>query len=161
MELIIPLPLILPDLPVSLVELERAIHAWGLAIQHAAFALAWQRQAALRPVVPCPRCQSEQQQRAGRRTRTIETRCGPVRLSRGRVRCRECGGHFQPDDAALDATLGAGRGTPTLRALAALCGASWPYRHAAQVVGMLRGTPLAVETIRRIVAQTGWDVADQ
>lgn len=161
MELIIPLPLTLPDGPLSLVELETAIHAWGLAIQQAAFALAWRAQAALRPVVPCPCCRSERQHRAGSRKRTIETRFGPVRLSRGRVRCQECGGHFQPDDAALDATLGAGRCTPTLRALAAQCGASWPYRQAAQVVGMLRGTPLAVETIRRIVAQTGRDVAEQ
>jgi hypothetical protein len=77
------------------------------------------------------------------------------------VRCRGCGRHFQPDDAALDATLGAGRCTPLLRALVAQCGASWPYRQAAQVVGMLRGTPLAAETIRRIVARTGRAVAGQ
>lgn len=161
MELMIPLPLIVPDTPLSLDQLEEAVHRWGLAIQRHALARAWQAQAALRPPVPCPGCQSERQQRAGSRIRTVETRCGPVRLRRARVCCRGCGRHFQPDDAALDATLGAGRCTPSLRALAAQCGASWPYRQAAQVVGMLRGTPLAVETIRRVVAQTGRAVADQ
>ncbi|GAC1645216.1 MAG: hypothetical protein NVS4B2_34770 [Chloroflexota bacterium] len=155
MELMIPLPLVLPDTPLALDQLEESVHHWGLAIQQAALALAWQAQAALPPALPCPCCHSEQQQRAGSRRRTVETRFGPVRLRRARVRCRECGRHFQPDDATLDATLGAGRCTPLLRALVAQCGASWPYRHAAQVVGMLRGTPLAVETIRRIVAQLG------
>jgi Uncharacterised protein family (UPF0236) len=161
MELMIPLPLILPDTPLSLDQLEEAVHTWGLAIQQRALARAWQAQAALRPPVACPACHGERQQRAGSRIRTVETRCGPVRLRRARVRCQGCGRHFQPDDAALEATLGAGRCTPLLRGLAAQCGASWPYRQAAQVVGMLRGTPLAVETIRRIVAQTGRAVADQ
>lgn len=161
MELMIPLPLTLPDTPLSLDQLEEAVHVWGLAIQQAALALAWQMQAALRPAVPCPACQSKQHQRAGSRPRTAETRFGPVRLRRARVRCQGCGRHFQPDDAALDATLGAGRCTPLLRALAAQCGASWPYRQAAQVMEMLRGIPLAAETIRRIVAQTGRMVSAQ
>ena len=134
---------------------------WGLAIQQAALALAWQAQAALRPPVPCPACCGARQQRAGSRERTVETRFGPVRLRRARMHCQGCGRHFQPDDTALDATLGAGRCTPLLRTLAAQCGASWPYRQAAQVVGMLRGRPLAVETIRRIVAATGGAVAAQ
>jgi hypothetical protein len=161
MELMIPLPLTLPDTPLALDQLEQVVHTWGLAIQQAALALAWQAQAALRPPVPCPDCHGTRQQRAGSRVRTVETGFGPVRLGRARVRCSGCGRHFQPDDPTLDATLGTGRCTPGLRALAAQCGASWPYRQAAQVVGMLRGVPLAVETIRRIVAQTGRAVADQ
>ena len=161
MELMIPLPLILPDTPLSLDQLEETVHVWGRAIQQHALARAWQAQAALRPPVACPACHGARQQRAGSRIRTVETRCGPVRLRRARVCCRECGRHFQPDDAALDVLLGAGRCTPSLRALVAQCGASWPYRQAAQVVGMLRGAPLAVETIRRIVAQMGRAVADQ
>jgi hypothetical protein len=48
-----------------------------------------------------------------------------------------------------------------LRALAAQCGASWPYRQAAAVLALLRGGPLAAETIRRIVAETGGAVATQ
>jgi hypothetical protein len=161
MELMIPLPLILPDIPLALDQLEEAVHDWGLVIQQAALARAWQVQAALRPCVPCPDCHSDRQQRAGSRIRTVETCCGPVRLRRARVRCQGCGRHFQPDDTMLDATLGAGRCTPLLRAMAAQCGASWPYRQAAQVIGMLRGTPLAVETIRRIVAQMGGRMAAQ
>lgn len=161
MQLMIPLPLVLPDTPLPLDQLEEAVHTWGLAIQQAALALAWQAQAALRPPVPCPACRDVRQQRAGSRVRTVETRFGPVRLRRARVRCRGCGRHSQPDDAALDATLGGGRCTLPLRSLVAQCGASWPYRQAAQVVGMLRGTPLAVETVRRIVAVTGGAMAAQ
>jgi hypothetical protein len=161
MHLMIPLPLVLPDHPLPLDQLEERVHEWGLAIQQAALALAWQTQAALRPPVACPICPAARQQRAGSRIRTVETRFGPVRLRRARMRCQGCGRHFQPDDAALDAILGVGRCTPLLRALAAQCGASWPYRQAAVVVGMLRGTPLAVETIRRIVAQTGRQMSAQ
>jgi hypothetical protein len=161
MELMIPFPLTLPDSPLSLDELEAAVHQWGLAVQRQALARAWQAQAALRPTPPCPRCQSHQRRSAGSKARVIETRFGPVRLMRRRLCCRGCGRHFQPDDAALRPLLGAGRCTRMLRELAAQCGASWPYRHAAQVVALLRGAPLAVETIRRIVAETGQAVAGQ
>jgi chemotaxis methyl-accepting protein methylase len=49
----------------------------------------------------------------------VETIFGPVRLPRQRVRCRGCGRHHQPDDAALAPVLGRGRCTPALRELAA------------------------------------------
>ena len=155
----IPLALTLPDTPLSLDELEAAVQAWGLTVQQQALARAWQAQAALRPTPPCPRCQSYQQRSAGRKARRIETRFGAVRLLRRRLCCRACGRHFQPDDAALDALLGGGQCTRSLRELAAQCGASWPYRQAAQVLGMVRGVPLAAETVRQIVAQTGQGVA--
>jgi hypothetical protein len=155
MQLMIPLPLTLPDLPLSLVELETAVHVWGLAVQQCALARAWQAQAALRPSVPCPTCDASQQQRSGTKARKVETRFGPVRLTRQRVCCQACGRHFQPDDATLMPLLGAGQCTPMLRELAAQCGASWPYRQAAQVLTLLRGAPLAAETVRRIVAETG------
>jgi len=161
MQLMIPCPLTLPDRSLSLVELESAVHAWGLAIQQAALALAWQAQAALRPSVPCPTCAAPEQQRAGTKARKVETRFGPVRLTRQRMRCQACGRSFQPDDAALTPLLGAGQCTPMLRELAAQCGASWPYRQAAQVLALLRGTPLAVETVRQIVAETGRAVERQ
>lgn len=161
MELMIPLPLIVPDTPLPLDQLEERVHEWGLAMQQAALALAWQAQAALRSPIVCPTCDDVRQQRAGSRVRTVETRFGPVRLRRARMRCVGCGRHFQPDDAALDAILGSGRCTPVLRALAAQCGASWPYRQAGAILALLRGAPLAAETIRRIVAQTGGAVADQ
>jgi len=161
MELMIPLPLTVPDTPLSLDELETAVHQWGLAVQQHALALAWQAQAALRPTAPCPHCQAQCQRPAGSKARRIETRFGPVRLVRRRLRCRGCGRHFQPDDAALGALLGAGRCTRSLRELAAQCGASWPYRQAAQVLGLVRGTPLASETVRQIVARTGAVVGRQ
>jgi len=161
MQLMIPLPLTLPDTPLSLDEMEAAVHQWGLAVQQHALAHAWQAQAALRPTAPCPHCQSHHHRAAGSKARRIETRFGPVRLVRRRLCCRGCGRHFQPDDAALGALLGAGQCTRMLRELAAQCGASWPYRQAARVVALLRGAPLATETIRRIVAQAGQAVAGQ
>ena len=158
-EVMIALPLTLPDAPVPLDQLETLVHTWGLAIQQHALAAAWQAQAALRPVCPCPTCQCPHSRSAGSKARRIETGFGPVRLVRHRVRCQQCGRHYQPDDALLTPLLGGGRCTPVLREMAAQCGASWPYRQAAAVLGLLRGTPLAPETIRQIVAQTGGTVA--
>jgi hypothetical protein len=43
--------------------------------------------------------------------------------------------------------------------LAVLCGASWPYRDAADVLGRLRGVPLAAETVRAVVGTVGAAVA--
>lgn len=157
----ITLPLTLPDLPVSLEELEATIHAWGLAVMRQGFTAAWHAQAAVRATVACPTCQSSMQRRAGTKARHLETRFGPVVVRRQRLRCQDCGRYFQPDDALLTPALGAGRCTPALCALAAQCGASWPYAQAATALGMLRGTPIAPETVRQIVGRTGTMVARQ
>jgi hypothetical protein len=154
-------PLLLPDAPLALDALETTIHTWGLAMMQRAFAAAWAAQAALRPAKACPHCQSGAHRRAGTKPRHLETRFGPVVLFRQRLCCRACGRHFQPDDALLAPILGSGRCTPALSSLAAQCGASWPYRQAASVLGTLRGIPLSPETIRQVVAETGGAVRDQ
>lgn len=161
MELMIAHPLILPDAPLSLDELEVTIQGWGQELKRRALATAWAAQMARRPPVPCPHCQSCDQRRAGHKARMIETLFGRVSLVRQRQWCRACGRHFQPDDALLTPVLGAGRCTPRLQELAALCGASWPYQQAAVVLGQVRGAPLAAETVRRIVAVMGAAVAAQ
>ncbi len=160
-ELMIACPLVLPDAVLDLAQLEAAVHAWGLALQRQALALAWAQQARMRPSAPCPHCGEPDLRPAGSKPRHIETRFGPVQLPRQRVRCGACGRHHQPDDAVLAAVLGAGRCTPALRDLAASCGASWPYQQAARVVGRVRGAPLSAETIRTVVAQTGSVVGAQ
>src|SRR3954454_7485695 len=43
--------------------------------------------------------------------------------------------------------------------MAVLCGASWPYRDAAHVLGRLRGVPLSAETVRTVVGTVGGAVA--
>jgi transposase-like protein len=154
-------PLVLPDTPLDVAQLEEAVRAWGREAQQRAFTAAWVAQAALRPPVPCPSCQATDLSPAGTKPRKIETTFGPVRLPRQRRRCRGCGRHFQPDDAVLVPAVGAGQGTPALRELAALAGAGWPYRSAARVLGRLRGSPVAPETVRQAVAQTGAAVAAQ
>jgi hypothetical protein len=160
-ELMIACPLVLPDDALDLAQLETAVHAWGLHIQREALAQAWAAQASLRPSMPCPTCQGRDVRPAGSKPRQIETSFGPVRLPRRRVRCRGCGQHHQPDDAVLGPVLGSGRCTPAMRELAASCGASWPYRPAARVLGRLRGAPLSPETVRAIVDQAGSAVAAQ
>jgi hypothetical protein len=154
-------PLVLPDAPLTLEQMEEAVRAWGRQAQQRALAAAWERQAALRPPGPCPTCGETDSCPAGSKPRQVETTFGPVRLPRRRRKCRGCGRHFQPDDAVLTPAVGAGRCTPALRELAALSGASWPYRAAARVLGRLRGSPVAPETIRQAVAQTGAAVAAQ
>ena len=61
--------------------------------------------------------------------------------------------------------VGAGAGQRPLHARPAGAGrqlwGSWPYQQAARVVGRLRGSPLAAETIRAVVAQAGTAVAAQ
>ncbi len=121
-------PLVLPDTLLSVEALEAAVRAWGYEVQQRAFAQAWTAQAAMRPPVPCPRCQGEEQHHAGTKPRQIETCFGPVCVHRQRQRCARCGHHFQPDDALLLPALGRERCTPGLRTFVASCAASWPYR---------------------------------
>lgn len=161
MELMIACPLVLPDGPLDLAQLEDAVRAWGLALQQRALATAWAAQAAQRPAAPCAACGGTDLRPAGGKPRRVEAVFGPVWLPRRRVRCRGCGRHSQPDDAVLAPLLGSGRCTPALRELAASGGAGWPYRQAARVLGRVRGVPLAPETIRAVVGQAGAAVAAQ
>jgi hypothetical protein len=160
-ELMIAHPFVLPDRPLDLAELEEAVAIWGREIQRQALALGWERQAAVRAPVPCPVCGETDARAAGHKPRKVETTFGPVWLARQRHQCRACGRHFQPDDAVLTPAVGMGQGTPALRELAALCGAGWPYRSAARVLGRLRGSPVSPETIRQAVAEAGAAVAGQ
>jgi hypothetical protein len=92
---------------------------------------------------------------AGRKPRRIETPVGAVTVRRPRRQCLVCRRRFQPGAERLREALGGGQGSPALRELAALCGASWPYRQAATVLGLLRGEPIAPETVRAVVGQVG------
>lgn len=161
MELMIAEPLVLPETPLDVAELEEEVRAWGRRVQQQAFAAAWTAQAAVRPPVPCPSCGETDARPAGTKPRKVETTFGPVWLARQRQRCRVCGRHFQPDNAVLGPALGAGQATPVLRELAAQAGAGWPYRAAARVLSRWRGSPIAPETIRQAVAELGTAVAAQ
>ena len=159
MELMIAVPLILPEEALDLAALEGRVQAWGQELMRQGLAAAWAAQAPLRPAPACPVCAADTVRPAGHKPRKVETGFGPVWLPRQRVRCAGCGRHFQPDDAVLGPTLGGGRLSPRLTDLAALCGASWPYRQAAEVLGRLRGAPLAHETVRAVVGRVGTRVA--
>lgn len=159
MEVMIAVPLVLPEQALALGELERQVEAWGRQVMRQGLVAAWAAQAALRPLGGCPGCGTAVSDPAGHKARRVETVFGPVTLPRQRRRCRACGRHYQPDDAGLHAALGSGRLSPQLRELAVLCGASWPYREAAMVLGRLRGAPLAAETVRAVVGTVGTAVA--
>jgi Uncharacterised protein family (UPF0236) len=158
-EVMIAVPLELPEAPLGVAALEAQVEEWGRRVMRRAMAAAWAAQAELRPAGQCPVCGHRESRSAGRKARRIETIFGPVALLRQRRRCGECGRHYQPDDAILAVELGAGRLSPHLRELAVLCGASWPYRDAADVLGRLRGAPLSPETVRAVVGCVGGAVA--
>jgi hypothetical protein len=155
----IAVPLVLPEDALALAELEERVQAWGQALMRQGLAEAWSAQAPLRPPSPCPACGGGEVRPAGGKRRKVETGFGPVWLRRQRVRCTGCRRHFQPDDATLGPTLGDGRLSPRLTDVVALCGASWPYRQAADVLGWLRGAPLSPETVRAVVGVVGQRVA--
>lgn len=159
MEVMIAVPLVLPEAPLDVAELEARVEAWGRGVMRQAMAAAWAGQAALRPAGSCPACGAAASRPAGSKARQVETVFGAVALPRQRRCCVGCGRHYQPDDAVLGPALGAGRLSPHLREVAALCGASWPYRQAAEVLGRLRGVPLAAETVRAVVGTIGTRVA--
>lgn len=159
MEVMIVVPLVVPETPVGVRALEPLVAAWGRQVMQQAMATAWAAQARQRSLPPCPACGAPESRPAGTKARRVETVFGPVALPRQRRRCVACGRHFQPDDAVLADDLGAGRLSPQLRELAALCGVSWPYRQAADVLGRLRGAPLAAETVRAVVSTIGQAVS--
>lgn len=158
-EVMIDVALVLPDAPLGVSVLERHVEAWGRQVMRQAMTTAWAAQAGLRPLGPCPTCGAEESRPAGTKVRQIETVFGAVTLPRQRRCCAGCGTHYQPDDAVLAPDLGAGRLSPHLRELTALCGVSWPYRQAAEVLGRLRGVPLSAETVRAVVGSAGTRVA--
>jgi hypothetical protein len=158
-EVMIAVPLVLPEAPLGVSALEECVAAWGRQLMRQGMAAAWAAQAARRTVGACPACGARESRPAGSKSRQVQTVFGPVILPRQRRRCAGCGRHYQPDDAVLAPELGTGQVSPALRELTVLCGASWPYRQAAAVVGRVRGEPLAVETVRAVVGAVGTHVA--
>jgi hypothetical protein len=158
-EVMIAVPLVVPDAPLGVRTLEEHVAAWGRQVMRQAMAAAWAAQATLRPVEPCPACGLAESRPAGSKARQVQTLFGPVCLPRQRRRCTGCERHYQPDDAVLAAELGTGQLSPHLRELTVLCGISWPYRQAADILERLRGVPLSVETVRAVVGTVGTQVA--
>lgn len=159
MDVMIVVPLVLPDRSLAVSELEGHVEEWGRQVMRQGMAAAWMAQAPLRAAGPCPACGEAASAGAGTKPRRMETLFGPVALPRQRRRCRGCGRHYQPDDAVLAREVGTGQLSPHLREVTALCGASWPYRQAAEVLGRLRGAPLSAETVRAVVGTVGSAVA--
>jgi hypothetical protein len=154
-EIIIPLRLELPDDPLPFADLEARVQEAGRVAVRAAYAAAFEAQATQALADPCPHCGGTATRATGRKPRRIETPVGAVTVRRFRRQCLGCRRRFQPGDDRLREALGGGQCSPALRDLAALCGASWPYRQATTVLGLLRGEPIAPETVRAVVGRVG------
>jgi len=108
----------------------------------------------------CPHCGSQQVRGEGTVARTIHALFGSVRLARQRLRCLHCFRRFCPANQLFEQML-RGRVSPALAEAASLAGASWPYRHAAQVLARLSGAQISAEEIRLLTNRRGRALAKQ
>lgn len=68
MEVMIAVPLVLPDQPLALGDMETRVETWGRQVMRQALAAAWAAQAALRPAGPWPGLWHGGQRRRGHQT---------------------------------------------------------------------------------------------
>ena len=90
----------------------------------------------------------------GSRPRTLKTVFGAVHLSVARRKCQDCQHTFSVSTPLLEAThpLDDSNVTQALRKIAILCGSSWPFRQAADVLHELTGVRLSFGHIRWLCA---------
>jgi hypothetical protein len=55
-EVMIAVPLVLPNQPLAMSEVERRVQDWGRHLMRQGMAAAWAAQARLRPLGACPAC---------------------------------------------------------------------------------------------------------
>ena len=65
MEVMIAVPLVLPEHALAVGALEAQVEAWGRQVMRQALAAAWAAQAALRPAGACPACGAAESRPAG------------------------------------------------------------------------------------------------
>lgn len=88
------------------------------------------------------------------RTRTVQSTCGRLTVSRPWYHCRRCRQGFSP----VDATLGLAprlRLSPALEQQVVRLGATTAFRDAADVLAALTGITLAPETVRQVTEASG------
>jgi hypothetical protein len=85
-----------------------------------------------------------------KRFRTIATLVGSVRLTRSQGSCQSCGRviYWVDRELGLDSHRGSSRG---MRALQAMCAASWGYARSAEIVSRLTGIETTAMSVHRTV----------
>lgn len=136
----------------SLADLEEALVTQGhqsmcVALQHVI--KQWEQHQRC-----CPGCGNDQVRVEGTIGRTLLLVFGRVRLALRRYRCQHCLHRWCPARELLR-DLHRQQVSPRLREAAVLAGASWPSRHAAQLLSRLSGAQISAEELRRLTMQQG------
>ena len=140
----------------SLHQLEVFVHAEGQRIKQQMFEKEAQaiidRQKELTLVSPpCPHCGEEHTIFAGRKPRQLKTLFGEIHLSLPRLQCQVCERYFfllQVENiCGFDSGVNI---TQALRRIATLCGSSWPYEQAENVLLELTGVPVSHNQIMNL-----------
>lgn len=114
---------------------------------------------ARRMAARCPRCQ----QRRGvqsRRTRSVQTRLGSIRVQRWWHHCWRCGHGWSPPDQALELAPYQQTSTGLARWQATL-GAVTTFREAARLLDQLAGVQVGSETLRTQAERIGTELEGQ
>lgn len=142
----------LPDQLSSVNDLEQPILEFGRELMAELMEKAWKIYQEQQWC--CQHCGSREVQGWGSKPLKLRTVFGRVELRRKRVRCRACGRYSQPLDALL-CQLGSHHATWAFQELASLCGVSWPYKTATEVLAKFSGDKVSVEGLRQMAEEEG------
>ena len=106
----------------------------------------------------CPGCDQLVRMQS-RRSRTVQTTCGPLTLTRPWYACSACGRGFSPADTTLAVSSHA-RLSPALTRWLVEVGATTTYREAGRVLHCLTGLTVAADTIRAHTTAVGEQLAE-
>ena len=107
----------------------------------------------------CPRCKKSETMAWGNRPRVLKTVFGQVHFRLLCQKCQQCQHTFSLSMPGLE--LNGSNTTSELRKIAILCGSSWPFRQAANVLWQLTGVELSFSYIRWLCANEAEIVAAQ
>jgi hypothetical protein len=102
----------------------------------------------------CPKCAAKLSRLTQGHERTIQTRFGPIKISRTRGWCRRCKEWQFPADQALGIESG-GSASPSVQEMAALVGSKMPITEARAVIQRLTGVELPRATLDREARRQG------
>lgn len=104
--------------------------------------------------VPC-RCGSSARY-AGRRTKTVLTVVGELRIHRAYYHCRRCGGGFCPRDEELN--IGHGGLSCAVMRMVGLTAALVSFEETAELLNGLAGIPISAKLAERVAEAVGSDI---
>ena len=154
----------------SLHQLEMAIHTEGQRIKQRLFEaelqaiINEQKEKVSDEGVTCPYCQKKNCIFFGNKPRQLKTLFGEVHLLIPRLQCKECKKYFliTQTEAGCDFECpNGGNITTALKRIATLCGASWPFQQAQEVIEQLTGVQVSHDHIRNLCASEAKKIEQQ